>query len=319
MLEPPFATRPDPYPEGFLQVARERREILCLTAHLDLPTVQRALPGRYIRTGMAEAHMMGLAGALARAGHLPYVHTYGTFATRRPYDQIAHAIAYPGLPVRVIGFMPGLSTPEGPARQATDDLALMRALPNMTVIDVGEATEAAQVARAIVDLPGPVYVRLPRADLPVLFAEPRPLSLATARILTEGEDAAVLACGTMVRTALLAAAALRTAGVRTTVVEVLTLKPLDSATVRRVAARCRTVVTAENHSVIGGLGSATAEALAEAGSGTPLHRFGVQDTFAESSRHTGHLTAKYGLSARHLTHTVWRALGRLDPPPTVEP
>ncbi|MET8824644.1 transketolase C-terminal domain-containing protein [Streptomyces sp. NPDC004610] len=316
MREPPFPTRPNPYPAGLVELARERREVICLTSHLDLPAVQEALPERYLRTGGATAHMMSLAAALAHAGHIPYVHTYGTFATRRPYDQIANAIAHPALPVRIIGFAPGLTTSEGPGHQAVDDIALMRALPHMTVVDVAEATEAAALARAIVNLPGPVYVRLPRTDLPVLFEEPRPLPLAGPQILTEGADATVFATGTMVETALLAAATLRAAGVHVTVVEVVTLKPLDTGTVREIAARSPAVITAENHSVIGGLGSAVAETLAESGTATPLHRFGLRDTFAEPARTTTYLTEKYGLTPRHLTDMVWRATGRRGPVPT---
>ncbi|MFE4667225.1 transketolase family protein [Streptomyces sp. NPDC056716] len=322
MRRPPFATRLKPYGTGLLELAREREEIVCLSGDLtrqcEVDLFREALPERFVQAGMAEAHMMGLAGALARSGHIPYVHTFGVFATRRPYDQIANAIAAPALPVRIIGFMPGVSSPGGPSHQAIDDIALMRALPNMTVIDVADATEAAQIARALVDLPGPAYVRLKRGEVPVLHPDGHRLSLARAHPLTEGEDAAVFASGMMVAPALTAAAALARADVHVSVVQVLAIKPLDALTVRQMVARSRVVVTAENHSVIGGLGSAVAEVMAESGSGRPLHRVGIQDTFAEGSHDARYLFEKYGLSARHLVNTVWEALALPGPPPTVD-
>jgi transketolase len=319
MRKPPFATRLKPYGTGLVELARERPEIVCLSGDLtrqcEIDLFRDTFPERFVHAGMAEANMIGLAGALARTGHIPYVHTFGVFATRRPYDQIANAVAYPALPVRIIGFMPGVSTPGGPSHQAIDDIALMRSLPNMTVVDVADATEAAQVARAIADLPGPVYVRLKRGEIPVIHDDAHRLTLAWAEVLTEGDDAAVFAGGTMLATALGAAAVLEAAGVRVTVVAVPVVKPLDAVTVRRVADRVRVVVTAENHSVIGGLGSAVAEVLAEAGSSPPLRRIGLQDTFAEGSRDARYLYEKYGLSEQHLIDTVWHALARSGPPP----
>jgi len=145
--EPPYRVEVKPYGRALVEAARHRPEILCLSGDLTKQTevdlFQAEFPDRFIHGGMAEANMMGMAGALARCGYQPFVHTFGVFATRRPYDQIANAIAYPNLPVRIIGFMPGVSTPGGPSHQATDDVALMRALPNMTVVDVADAMNAA--------------------------------------------------------------------------------------------------------------------------------------------------------------------------------
>jgi transketolase C-terminal domain/subunit len=155
MREPPYATELKPYGRALVELGRRRVEVLCLSGDLTRQTevdlFQAEFPDRFIHGGMAEANMMGMAGALARCGFLPFVHTFGVFATRRPYDQIANAIAYPGLPVRIIGFMPGVSTPGGPSHQAIDDVALMRALPNMTVIDVADATQTHQVVEAIAE------------------------------------------------------------------------------------------------------------------------------------------------------------------------
>ncbi|MGW4028340.1 transketolase family protein [Streptomyces sp. NPDC004838] len=319
MRRPPYPARQKPYGTALLELAREREEILCLSGDLtrqcEIDLFQAELPQRFVNAGMAEANMMSMAGALARCGHIPFVHTFGAFATRRPFDQIANAIAYPALPVRIVGFMPGVSTPGGPSYQAIDDVALMRALPNMTVVDVADAIEVAQVVRAIADLPGPVYLRLKRGEVPVLFDEDHVLSLRYARVLNHGRDAALFASGMMVATALAAADVLEEAGVFASVVNVTAVKPIDAATVRAVASEADVVVTAENHSIVGGLGSAVAEVMAEAGIGRRLRRVGLQDTFAEGSLSVPYLFDKYGLSTQRLVDVVWDALDRPGPPP----
>ena len=132
--------------------------------------------------------MIGVAGALARQGLIPFVHSFGVFTTRRPLDQIVNAVAYPRLPVRIVGFMPGVSSPGGPSHQAIEDVALMRAMPGMTVIDVADATETTQVVAAMADVPGPVYLRLKRGEIPVIFPGTHQLSLAQAQVLTAGAD-----------------------------------------------------------------------------------------------------------------------------------
>ncbi|WP_329559005.1 transketolase family protein [Streptomyces uncialis] len=319
MRRPPYPVRTKPYGTAFLELARERPEIVCLSGDLtrqcEIDLFQAEFPERFVHAAMAEANMMGVAGALARSGHLPFVHTFGVFATRRAYDQIANAIAYPALPVRIIGFMPGVSTPGGPSHQAIDDVALMRALPNMTVVDVADAVETAQVARAVADLPGPVYVRLKRGEIPVVFDDGHRLSLQHAEVLARGIDVALFSSGMMLATTLAAARTLEEAGVSVSVVHVPTLKPLDGATVREVAGGVRALVTAENHSVVGGLGSAVAETLAEAGIGRPLRRIGIQDTFAEGSLTAPYLFERYGLSVRHVVDAAWSALDRPGPAP----
>src|SRR5215470_1111176 len=160
---------------------------------------------------MAEANMIGVAGAMARQGLMPWVHSFGVFTTRRPLDQIVNAVAYPRLPVRIVGFMPGISSPGGPSHQAIEDVALMRALPGMTVIDVADATETAQAVAAIADLPGPVYLRLKRGEIPVIFPDDHRFSVDRAQVLVGAEagaeggersDAALIASGMMVAPAL---------------------------------------------------------------------------------------------------------------------
>jgi transketolase len=318
-LEPPYRTALKPYGRALVELARRRPEIVCLSGDLtrqcEIDLFQAEIPDRFIHVGMAEANMMGVAGALARSGHIPFVHTFGVFATRRPLDQIVNAIAYPRLPVRIIGFMPGVSSPGGPSHQAIEDVALMRALPGMTVIDVADATETAQVVPAIADLPGPVYLRLKRGEIPVIFPDSHRLSLDHAQVLSTGTDVALLASGMMVAPALAAATLLNYHGISAGVVNIPVIKPLDTATVLAAATAARVVVTAENHTIIGGLGSAVAETLAEAGLGRPLRRVGLQDTFAEGAQTAPYLFTKYGLTTQNLITTTWTALGTPGPAP----
>ena len=379
VLESPYRTVLKPYGHALVELARQRPEIVCLSGDLtrqcEIDLFQAAFPDRFIHAGMAEANMIGVAGALARSGLIPFVHTFGVFATRRPFDQIVNAVAYPHLPVRIIGFMPGVSSPGGPSHQAIEDVALMRALPGMTVIDVADATETAQVVAAIADLPGPVYLRLKRGEIPVIFPDDHRLSLDNAQVLVDGRhatglargttgggataggevtrggaetagrggmgvwsastgdargqlrapvavpgsDVALLVSGMMVAPALAAARVLRSAGIATVVLNIPVIKPLDTTTVLDVAAATRTVITAENHSTIGGLGSAVAETLAESALPRPLHRIGLTDTFAEGARTPTYLFRKYGLTTQHLINAAWSALDQPGTPPRSQP
>lgn len=321
MRNPPFPTVLKQYGTSLVELAAERTEIVCFTGDLtrqcEIDLFQEAFPDRFIHAGMAEANMIGMAGAMARRGFIPFVHTFGVFATRRPLDQIINAVAYPNLPVRIVGFMPGISSPGGPSHQAIDDVALMRALPNMTVIDLADATEIAQAVPAIVDIAGPVYLRLKRGETPVIFDDDHVFSLDQAQRLSDGTDVAIFASGMMLSSAIPAAVLLESAGVSVALVNVPVIKPLDTGTITEVAARASAVVTAENHSIIGGLGSAVAEALAEAGLGRRLRRIGLQDTFAEGARTAPSLFAKYGLGIADIVAAAWEAIGRSEPPPRI--
>ena len=319
LRQPPYPTVLKPYGQALVALAKDRDDIVCLSGDLtrqcEIDLFADAFPERFIHAGMAEANMMGIAGALARDGFVPFVHTFGVFATRRPLDQIINAVAFPRLPVRIMGFMPGVSSPGGPSHQAIDDVALMRALPNMTVVDVADAAEARQVAAAIADVDGPVYVRLKRGETPVIFGDDHRLRLDRADVLRRGDDVALFASGMMLASALAAATVLGARGLSVSLVNVPVIKPLDAPAVVNVAAAARVVVTAENHTVIGGLGSAVAEALAEAGLGRPLRRIGLRDTFAEGARTAPYLFDKYGLSTQAIIDAAWTALGNRDRPP----
>ena len=204
MREPPYPAVLKPYGAALLAVARRRKEIICVGADLTRQTetdfFRDEIPERFINAGMAEANMIGIAGGLARAGHTVFVNTFGVFCTRRCYDQIAMAIAYPALNVKIVGFMPGLSSPGGPSHQAIDDVALMRTLPNLTVVEPADATETSQVVEAIADHPGPVYLRLKRGEIPVIFEDDHRLELGKAQVLIGRADAdvCIIAAGMMI-------------------------------------------------------------------------------------------------------------------------
>lgn len=320
LYDPPYRTALKPFGQALVELARERPDVVCLGADLTRQTetdlFRDQLGERFFNAGMAEANAIGIAGGLARGGRTVFFATFGVFATRRCFDQIAMAVAYPALDVKIVGFMPGLSSPGGPSHQAIEDVALMRALPNMTVVDVADATETRQAVRAVADHPGPVYLRLKRGEIPLMFDSEHAFSLDRAQVLAPGGELVLVASGMMVAAVVAAADALRARGVAVGVLNVPVIKPLDSATILEACHEARAVITAENHSVIGGLGSAVAEALAEAGCGSRLIRVGVQDRFAEPGSRP-YLFSRYGLSVQWIVEEAWRALGRTDPVPAV--
>jgi transketolase len=300
-----------PYARQLVAWARHHEEVLCLSADLtsscELDDFRDAYPDRFLSLGMAEQNMIGVAAGLAREGFTPLVHTFGVFLTRRVYDQVAMSVAYPNLRVRLLGFLPGLTTPGGVTHQAIDDLALMRALPNMTVLDTGDATEVETVLDVADAVPGPVYCRVLRGEVPRLF--PDPMRLDRVRVLSEGDDVCVVSSSICTEQAMRALAAVREAGVSVTHLHTATLKPFGDPLVLNAVRACRAgVITMENHSVIGGLGAAVAELLADAGIGRRLLRMGLQDTFAHGGSRP-YLLEHYGLSARHLVRRVEELVG----------
>lgn len=320
MREPPYQVVLKPYGAALLELARRRPEIMCLGADLTRQTetdlFRDEIPGRFINVGVAEANMIGIASGLARAGHVVFVNTFGVFCTRRCFDQIAISVAYPALNVKIVGFMPGLSSPGGPSHQAIEDVALMRALPNMTVVEPADAVETQQVVAAIANHPGPVYLRLKRGEIPKIFDDDYRLDLRKAQRLTGNEtcDVCIIASGMMLPAALAAERTLTENGVSASVINVSVIKPLDAATILNAARHCRIVVTAENHTVIGGLGSAVAETMAEAGIATPLKRVGIADVFAESGSRE-YLFHRYGLGTKNIIGAAWRGLAINRPEP----
>jgi transketolase len=319
--QPPYETVLKPFGEALVELAGRRADVVCLGADLTRQTetdlFRDGLPQRFFNVGMAEANAIGIAGGLARAGHTVFFATFGVFATRRCFDQLAMAIAYPGCRVTIAGFMPGLSSPGGPSHQAIEDVALMRALPNMTVVDVADATETRQAVAAVADHPGPVYLRLGRGEIPLIFGDDHRFSLDRAQVLAAGRELVLIGSGMMLAASLAAAQRLRECGVDVAVLNVPVIKPLDAETILSACEGASVVITAENHSVIGGLGSAVAETLAEAGIGVRLTRVGIEDRFAESGSRP-YLFSRYGLSVGRIVAESWRMLGRPGPPPPVD-
>lgn len=287
LLDPPGRASA-PFGEALVLAAAERDDLVVLSADLskytDLVPFADRFPDRFFQMGMAEANMMGVAGGLAKAGLRPVAVTYGVFATRRSYDQVAMALATGPTPSSIVAFLPGITTPFRATHQAIDDLALMRALPGMTVIDPLDATELESAFTHTLDSEGPVYIRGLRGQVDRLL-DPATyrFAIGDAHELRTG-DCAVGLIGTGIGTqwALEAVVALADRGVEVSVLHVPTLKPLDQGSVAAWCARFSTVVTVENHSVVGGLGSAVAEALAEQGAGVRLRRLGVLDRWADA-------------------------------------
>jgi transketolase len=281
-----------------------------LTGSCEADDFQRAFPERFFSMGMAEQNMMGFAAGLAREGYTPFVHTFAVFIYRRAYDQLAMSIAYPNLPVRLIGFLPGITTPGGVTHQAIEDVAILRATPNMTVLETGDATEVESVLDVAQAQPGPVYVRMLRGEVPRLFPKTEPMALDRVRVLSQGEDLAVITAGLATEEAMRATPALAEHGLRVTHLHVSSHKPMTDPVLLDSIRRVRHgVVTLENHTVVGGLGTAVAELMAEAGVGKRLLRLGLQDTYAHGASRP-YLMREYGLDALALVRGIERLTGQ---------
>jgi len=302
-----------PYARNLVAWAKDKPTVVVLSADLtgscEVDDFKEAYPDRFFSMGMAEQNMIGFAAGLAREGFEPWVHTFAVFLTRRVYDQVAMQVAYPCLRVRLIGFLPGITTPGGVTHQAIDDVALLRVLPNMTVLECGDATDVETVLEVAHSVPGPVYVRMLRGEVPRLFPKTDPLRLGQARVLRRGEDVAVVSSGICTEAALRATAVLGRRGISIEHLHVSTLKPFRDPAVLEAVSKVRYgVVTMENHSIIGGLGSAVAELMAEAGVGRRLIRLGLQDTFAHGASRA-YLMREYGLDAMALVRAVETLVG----------
>ena len=294
------------------ELGRSNSDIYVLTADLGGSTCASyfggEFPERYFNVGIAEQNMMSMAAGMASCGKYPYVHTFGVFAIQRAFDQICSSVAYGNLPVRIVCTHTGLSTGlDGATHQSISDIAAMRAVPNMTIISPADALEAELALRALEKHPGPVYFRMTREVRERVLADDYRFELGKAAQLVDGDDAAILTTGTMVPRALHASQILRKQGVEARVVSFSSLKPFDADMVVKAAKETELILTAEDHSIYGGLGAAVSEVIAENGLGTPVERFGVPDVFGESA--TGdELLDKYGLGVNDLVKGV---LGRL--------
>ncbi len=306
------ATR-DAYGEALVAVGRRDTRVVALTGDLRdstrLEAFAAAFPDRFVECGIAEQNMVGVAAGLATCGKIPFVSSFAVFVPGRAYDQIRVLVAQPGLNVKLVSTHGGLTVGEdGMSAQAIEELAMMRALANMTVIVPADATETHRVIAALVEHHGPAYVRLGRAPVPVLFDDTYTFTIGRAAQLRQGDDVTLIACGIMVAEALAAAETLAAEGIEARVLNMATLKPLDEAAVLAAARETGAIVTAEEHTVYGGLGGAVAE-VTSAHEPVPVERVGIRDVFGESGSPRA-LMEKYGLTAADIVAAARRALAR---------
>ena len=304
----------DVYGDTLAQLGRENPDIVALDADVGSSSKSivfgKEFPKRYFNVGVAEANMVAMAAGLATAGKVPFANTFAAFMVLRAADPVRSLIAYTGLNVKLAGTYAGLSDSyDGASHHAIADIAFMRALPNMTVISVSDPVEAELATRAAAEFKGPVYLRLSRAEVPVV------LDKATYRFeigkgvtLREGGDLTIVATGYMLIKALEAADKLAAKGIKARVVNIHTIKPIDRELLTACARETGAIVTAEEHNVYGGLGSAVAETLAQSGP-VPMEMVGINDTFTESGDYEK-LLAKYGLSSANIVAKAEQVLLR---------
>lgn len=261
-----------------------------------LAKMREEMPHRFFMEGISEGAIIGMAAGLAMDGYIPYVHTIATFLTRRCYEQIAIDLCLQALPVRLIASGGGaVYAPLGPTHMAAEDLAIMRALPEMTVVVPSDAPEMTRAMDATLGLPGPVYVRIAKGGEAVTSSADRPFRIGRAISLRDGDDVLIVGTGPMSSGALRAAEALEADGFSVGVLHMHTVKPLDEPAILARAARVRLIVSVEEHSRIGGLGSAIAETLCDADVRTPLLRLGLPDRFMRDYGSQEHILRQAGL------------------------
>ena len=291
------------YGKALARLAKERDDVVVLDADLAGSTktseFKKVAPERFVEVGIAEQDMIGVASGLAASGKTVFASTFAVFATGRCWEQIRLAVAYPKQNVKIVSTHCGISVGEdGASHQALEDIAIMRAIPNMVVISPADAHQAYAATMAIAEERGPCYMRLGRADFPLIYAEDVKFEIGKADILREGSDVTLIGTGQMVSYCLDAAKALSEEGISAEVINISTIKPLDADAVIGSVKKTGCAVTAEEHSIIGGLGSAVAEAISES-CPVPLVRVGTKDTFGESGK-AEMLMEKYGLTAKDI-------------------
>ncbi|MCH7552768.1 MAG: hypothetical protein IIC82_02055 [Chloroflexi bacterium] len=275
----------DAFADELVDIAAADSRVVLLTGDIGFNVFDRfieAFPDRFFNMGVAEANMMGVAAGLALSGKRPVVYTIIPFLTMRAYEQIRVDVCIQNLPVTIVGVGGGLAYGQlGPTHHATEDIAILRALPNMSILSPCDPKESHLATRAALEHPGPVYVRLGKNGEPPLHRRDYQFKIGVSVEMREGDDITIISTGAVTRIALAAADVLFWQGVRTCVINMHTIKPLDAEAVRRAAQRTRAMLTIEEHNIIGGLGSAVAETLAESAAGVPFKRIGVQDAFAD--------------------------------------
>lgn len=303
----------DGYSEGLVEAGMDDRNVVVLTGDLtESVRVERfseLFPDRFIEVGIAEQNMMGIAAGLALSGKIPFVSSYAVFSPGRNLDQIRLSVCFSQANVKIVSTHAGLATgADGGSAQALEDIAIMRSLPNMTVIVPCDAVQAKQATLAIAKESGPAYMRLTREPLPVLTSPQDSFEVGKAQILLEGRDVTVIACGPMVHRALEAAKVLESKGILAEVINLHTVKPLDEYTIISSARKTGGVVTVEDHQVDGGMGGAVSEVLSREHP-TRMHFMGVRGAFGESGS-AEDLYGKHGLTPKGIVKDVLHFLGK---------
>ena len=302
-----IATR-DAYGQTLVELGNEREDIVVMDADLAAATktgmFKKAHPDRFFNAGIAEANMMGIAAGLAASGKTVFASSFAMFAAGRAFEQIRNSIAYPHLNVKIAASHAGVSVGEdGATHQCCEDIGIMRTIPGMVILNPADAPEAKAAVRAAADYDGPVYLRLGRLAVPVFNEETVDFTIGKGKVMREGTDVTVIATGLEVNEAMIAADTLQAEGISVRVVNMATIKPIDKDLILSCAAETGAIVTAEEHNVIGGLGSAVAEVLVESGKPVPMLRVGVEDTFGRSGPAL-ELLDLYGLTAPHIVEKV---------------
>ncbi|HWT27022.1 MAG TPA: transketolase C-terminal domain-containing protein [Mobilitalea sp.] len=294
------------YGNTLVELGKDDKRIVVLDADLGGSTMgklfEAAYPERHFEMGIAEANMTSVAAGLAQTGKIPFTNSFAVFAGGRAYDQIRQTIAIGKLNVKICGSSSGMSDfGDGATHQAVEDIAIMRAIPNMTVICPADANETVQAVKAVVDMVGPCYIRLNRNDYENVTPEDKPFEIGMPSVLKDGKDIVVFAIGIMVRKALEAAEELK-GKVSVKVINVSTIKPLNNEAVINLVKGCKAVVTVEEHSIVGGLGSAIAEVLCK--ECKPIEFVGVNDTFGSSGHKYNDVLEHYGLTKEHIVEAI---------------
>ena len=300
-----IATR-EAYGKALVELGNENDKVVVLDADLAGATMTKyfkaAHPDRFFDMGIAEADMVATSAGLSTMGLIPFCSTFAMFGAGRAYDQMRNSVAYPHFNVKLCCSHAGVSVGEdGGSHQCIEDLALMRAIPGMTVIVPADAKEARKAVFALAEYNGPSYLRLARLATPV-FEEDYPFEIGKANVLREGADVAIFACGLMVNESLEAAKLLEAEGIHAAVINVHTIKPIDAACVTEWAEKCGKVITVEEHSTIGGLGDAVADVLMGKVA-CKFHKIGVQDQFGQSGK-AADVLREYGLTADQIAQEI---------------
>lgn len=302
-------TQAEVYGKVLVDLGRANKNIVVLTADLmrsnKTSEFASTYPERFFNVGVAEQNLFGIAAGLARAGKIPFASTFAAFASMRACEQVRTDIAYNNVPVKIVATHSGLSMGTGgPTHFATEDLAIMRSLANMTVIVPADSIETAKAVAACVDLPGPVYIRIGRGFEPTAYEDENyDYKIGKSVLMRDGRDITVICCGVAVNAALTVSRQIESEGLSVRVVNMHTIKPIDREAVVKAAKETRFIITAEEHNIIGGLGSAVAEVLAEEGSGVKLKRLGVPDEYSEIG-YPEALYSRYNLDADSMTRAI---------------